>query len=81
VHKKHTLGAIYEDNFVTLSAEGNRGGIVLAANSATLNLSNLMHTTHTASATVTDLRQNRSWTVIVVYGPQWELKKRCSSEG
>jgi exonuclease III len=72
---RNILGAAYEDNFVALPAEGTRGGIVLAANSATLNLSDPMHTTHTVSATVRDLRHNRSWTVIAIYGPQGEIKK------
>jgi exonuclease III len=66
---RNTLGATYEDNFITLPAEGTRGGIVLAANGALLKLSYSIQTGHTSSADVTDHRMNRSWTVTVVYGP------------
>jgi exonuclease III len=73
---RNTLGAAYENNFITLPIEGARGSIVLATNADLLKLSNLIQSAHTVSADVTDLRRNRCWTISTVYGPQGDLEKR-----
>jgi hypothetical protein len=50
--------------------------MVLAANSGCLHLANLVKTSHTISAKVSDIRHNRIWTIIGVYGPQGDLEKK-----
>jgi hypothetical protein len=73
---RNTLGQVYEANILVLPAKGTRGGILLAANSAIMQLSNPYLTTHTLSIIVKDSRGNRAWMIIDVYGPQGELEKR-----
>jgi exonuclease III len=70
------FGSDYENNYVYLPADGTRGGIVLAAKSSTMLISNPLRTNHTISADILDQRRNLSWTVTGVYGPQGELDKK-----
>jgi exonuclease III len=73
---RRCFGGIYEDNFVFLPATGYRGGILLAANSTILKITNPSSSNNTISATVVDHRSNLTWTVTRVSGPQGALEKK-----
>jgi exonuclease III len=74
---RNALGSDFENNFFFLSDNGMRGGILLVARDSVYLLQHPSLTTNTISASVTDLRNNDSWTITSVYGPQGELEKRC----
>lgn len=69
------LGHEYAENFYFLPADGTRGGVLLASSNRFMQLSNVQTTTYTISATVSDSRSRRAWTLIGVYGPQHDFDK------
>jgi exonuclease III len=69
------LGREYENSYTFLTADGTRGGIVLAARSFSMIFSTPFYTNHTLSAQVLDIRSNHTSTVAIVYEPQGDLEK------
>jgi hypothetical protein len=53
----------------------DKGGILLAANQMNFQLQNPSLTSHTVSASILDLRDNSTWVITGVYGPQGRLGK------
>jgi exonuclease III len=73
---RNSLGQEFDNNFFFLPADGTRGGILLATRAAVMNLQNPSISNHTISANVTDIRNNTTWIVTGVYGPQGDLEKK-----
>jgi hypothetical protein len=71
---------IYENIFIFLSADGSRGGILIATKDATFQILNPVMTSHTISITILDVRINISWTFTCVYDAQGDLEKKYSLE-
>lgn len=70
------LGQEYEGNFCYMPADGTRGGILLAAKNSLITLQQIQITVNTISAQVVDLRNNETWSITGVYGPQGDLEKK-----
>ena len=70
-----TLGLAFADNFVSLPADGTKGGIILAASSDFFSLTPAGATTNTISATITDREDGSTWGITGVYGPQGDADK------
>jgi exonuclease III len=73
---RNALGPAFDNNYACLPAQGVRGGILIATNSAVAKLSNPSVTNHTISTLINDSRCNTLWMVIGVYGPQGSLEKK-----
>jgi exonuclease III len=72
---RNSLGHEYEVDFVTLPAEGSRGGILIAANASVRHLTNPLTTNYTILVTVHDIRGNTNWMLTSIYGPQGAWRK------
>jgi exonuclease III len=73
---RNALGLDYQDNFIYLPAFGSSGGIIIAANPLVMQIISDSSTSHTFSARVHDLRNNKTWTLTGVYGPQGNLERK-----
>jgi exonuclease III len=70
-----TLGQCFISNYATLPAEGTRGAILLACSQDEFSLANVQIKQHSVTATIRKRRDNTSWTITVVYGPEGETAK------
>jgi exonuclease III len=70
------LGSQFENSYAFLPADGTREVIILVSNCSSMSLSNTVHTNHTLSAQVLDIRRNCTWMVTVVYEPQGDQEKQ-----
>jgi hypothetical protein len=71
------MGTYFEANFALLPADGTRGGgILVAARSSIMQISNPVCSNHSISISVLDCRRNLTWMLTGVYGPQGELEKK-----
>jgi exonuclease III len=70
------LGGQYENSYAFLPADGTRASIILAANNSSMTLSSLVHTNHTLSSQILDIKRKHTWTATAVYGPQRNLETR-----
>jgi exonuclease III len=70
---RNALGHAYQDNFAFL---WGKGGIIIAANNVTMNISNPSTSNHTLSVSAKDLRTRKSWLFTGVYGHQGTLEKK-----
>jgi exonuclease III len=73
---RNVLGPNYEDNYVSLPAQGTMGGIIIATNISMMKFSNPSTTGHIVSALVQDIRCTTPWMVSGVYGHQGDLDKK-----
>jgi uncharacterized membrane protein len=72
---RNALGHVYQDSFAFLPTIGT-SGVLIAANSSHMIISNPSLSDHTITVTVQDLRLNKSWMFTGVYDPQSTLEKK-----
>jgi exonuclease III len=72
-----TLGQQFLGQYVVLLAEGASGGIILACSHEFYSLSQIVTRRFSVTAYITNKRDNESWSMTAVYGPQGEADKMC----
>jgi exonuclease III len=72
-----TMGQQFVGQYATLSAEGTRGGIILACSQDLYPMSQVVTRRYSVTASITRKFDNEAWALTVVYGPQSESDKLC----
>jgi hypothetical protein len=62
---------------VVLPSVGTSGGIILACSQEFYSLSQIVTRRFSVTTCITNKRDNESWSVKIVYGPQGEANKMC----